>query len=65
MFQVGEWTWELILCLPDVLVYTGEVDEAILQGVKRPWGFFFCVLGIQKREIDEVGEVMFQEGEWQ
>jgi hypothetical protein len=49
MFQVGEWHWELIICLLDVLKCDiGEVDEAIFQGVERPREIIFCILGIQK-----------------
>jgi hypothetical protein len=43
---------------------TGVVEEAMILGVERPFDLIFCILGIQKSELDEVAEVMFQEGEW-
>jgi hypothetical protein len=47
MFQVGEWPWDLIICLLYVLVKEfGEVDEAMFQGVERPCVRIFCILGI-------------------
>jgi hypothetical protein len=31
-----------------------EVDEVMIQGVKRPWELFFCFLGIENSELVEV-----------
>jgi hypothetical protein len=54
MFYVGEWPLELIMCLLDVLKNDfGEVDEAMLEGV-RPNEFIFCILSIEKSDLDEV-----------
>jgi hypothetical protein len=41
MFQVGEWPWELLICLSDALENIGEVDEAMFQGVERPCELIF------------------------
>jgi hypothetical protein len=32
----------------------GEDDEAMFQGVERPFKIIFCILGIEKRDFDEV-----------
>jgi hypothetical protein len=37
----------------------GEVDEAMFQGVKMPCEHIFCMLGIEKSDLDEVALVMF------
>jgi hypothetical protein len=40
--------WELIICLLDVLKNDfGEVDEAMFQGVERPYEHMFCIQGIE------------------
>jgi hypothetical protein len=37
------------ICLLDILKNDfGEVDEAIFQGVERPWEFISCILGFKK-----------------
>jgi hypothetical protein len=41
-----------------------EVDEEMFQGVERPCEIICCILGIQKSDLDEVVEVMFQVGKW-
>jgi hypothetical protein len=38
--------------------------KGCFNGVERPYKLIFCILRIQKSEIDEVAEVMFQVGEW-
>jgi hypothetical protein len=48
MFQIGKWSWELIICLLDVLkCVVVDVDEAMFQCVERPYEIFFSLLGIQ------------------
>jgi hypothetical protein len=42
----------------------GEVEEAIFQDVEIPCQIIFCFQGIQKSEMDEFSEVMFQVCEW-
>jgi hypothetical protein len=37
----------------------GEVEEAMIQGVERPYENIFCILGIEKSDMDEVAEVFF------
>jgi hypothetical protein len=32
----------------------GEVDKPIFQGVERPCEFFFCILGIEISDLNEV-----------
>jgi hypothetical protein len=34
------------------------------QGVERHCELIFCILGIQKCDLDELAEVMFQVGKW-
>jgi hypothetical protein len=36
----------------------------MFQGVERQCELMFCILGIEKSDIDEVGYVMFPIGEW-
>jgi hypothetical protein len=36
-----------------------EVDEAMFQGVERSCELIFCIVGIQKSDLDEVAELMF------
>jgi hypothetical protein len=31
-----------------------EVDEAMFQDIKRPCELIFCILGIEKSDLDEV-----------
>jgi hypothetical protein len=65
MFQVAEWPWQLIICLLDVLkCNNGEVDEAMFEGVERQCEEIFNILSIQKSDLDEVANVMFQLDEW-
>jgi hypothetical protein len=53
MFQVDEWTRDLIICPLDVLKKDfGEVVEAMFQGVERPCELIFCVLVIEKNDFD-------------
>jgi hypothetical protein len=52
---LGEWTLELIIGLLDVLKNDfGEVDEGMFQGVERPCEIIFCILVIEKSDLDEV-----------
>jgi hypothetical protein len=52
---VGEWSWEIINCLLKVLKNDFcEVDEAIYQGVERPYEHIFCILCSEKSVSDEV-----------
>jgi hypothetical protein len=47
MFLVGEWPWELIICLLDVLKNDfAKFDEAMFPGVERPCEMFSFILGI-------------------
>jgi hypothetical protein len=32
----------------------GEDDDAMFQNVERPWEPFFCILVIEKSDLDEV-----------
>jgi hypothetical protein len=41
-----------------------EVDEGIFECDERPCEIIFCFLGIQKSELVEVAEVLFQVGGW-
>jgi hypothetical protein len=46
---------ELIICLLDVLKNDfREGDEAMFQCVERPCERIFCILDIEKRNLDEV-----------
>jgi hypothetical protein len=64
MFHVGEWPWELIICLLDVLKWDfGESDEAVFRGDQRPCEIIIWILGIKKSDWDEVADVLFQIGE--
>jgi hypothetical protein len=47
------------MCILHILECEFEVEEAMLQGDERPCELIFCVLGIQKSDLDEVAEVMF------
>jgi hypothetical protein len=39
---------KLIICLLNVLKNDfGEVDEAMFEGVERPFELIFCILGIE------------------
>jgi hypothetical protein len=33
--------------------YFGEVDEVMLQGVERQCELIFCILGMEKSDLDE------------
>jgi hypothetical protein len=33
---------------------TGEVDEAVFQGLEKPCELIFCILGNEKSDLDEV-----------
>jgi hypothetical protein len=47
MFNVGEWSWKIIICLLDILKCDfREVEEAIFQGFERPFELIFYILGI-------------------
>jgi hypothetical protein len=62
MFHVGEWTWELIICLLEVLKNEFcELAEAMIQVVERPWELIFCITDIQKIELDNIAEVIFKQ----
>jgi hypothetical protein len=52
MFQVGEWVLELIICLLDV--FKNEFNESIFQGVERQCELIFCILVIEKSDLDEI-----------
>jgi hypothetical protein len=48
------------MCLQEVLKNDfGEVDEAMVQGVECPRGIIFCILGIEKSDLDEAAYVTF------
>jgi hypothetical protein len=38
--------------------------EVMIQGAERPCELVFCILGIQKSDLDDFAEVMFQIDEW-
>jgi hypothetical protein len=64
-FLVGKWTWDLIICLLDVLKCDfREVDEAMFESEKVHANSFSASLDIQKSDLDEFPEVMFQLGKW-
>jgi hypothetical protein len=49
MFSVGEWPWDLLVCVLDVLENNfNELNEALFQLVERSCEIYFCYLGIQK-----------------
>jgi hypothetical protein len=51
---------DLIICLQDVLKNDfGEVDEVMFKGVERRCEIIFCILGIEKSDLDDVAYVMF------
>jgi hypothetical protein len=55
MIQVAEWPIELLICLLDDLKNDfGEFDEAMFKGVKRLCELIFCILVIEKSDLDEV-----------
>jgi hypothetical protein len=55
MFEVGEWPWELIICLQDVLRNDFcEVDEVMFRGVEGLFGLIFYILCFEKSNVDEV-----------
>jgi hypothetical protein len=55
MFEVGEWPWELIICLLNFLKCDfGDFVEAIFHDVDRPFESIFYILGFQKSDLDEV-----------
>jgi hypothetical protein len=55
MFYVAKWSWEHIICILDVVKNDFcEVDEVMFQGVERPCELIFCILGIEKSDLDEV-----------
>jgi hypothetical protein len=61
IFQIGEWAWDLIICLlNDLKVDLGDVDEAMFHDVDRPFEYIFYIPGIQKSDLDEVAEVIFK-----
>jgi hypothetical protein len=42
------------MCLLEVLkIDFDEVGEAIIQGVERPCEHIFCILGIEKSDLDD------------
>jgi hypothetical protein len=52
MFKVGEWPWELNLPSARLKNDYGEVDEEIFQGVERQCEVIFCIMGIEKINLD-------------
>jgi hypothetical protein len=55
MLQVGEWTWELIICPLDILKNDFcEIDEAMFQGVELPLRTHVLYAGFRKKRLDEV-----------
>jgi hypothetical protein len=54
MFEVGEWYWEHIICILDVLKNNFDgVDEEIFQSVERICLLIFFILVIEKSDLDE------------
>jgi hypothetical protein len=53
-FYVGDWPWELIICLLEVLKNAFiEVDEAIFLSVKWHCENIFCMLDFENSDMDE------------
>jgi hypothetical protein len=60
MFEVDEWSWELIICLLKVFKCEyRDVNKAMFHNVERPFERVCYILGIPKSDFDEVAEVMF------
>jgi hypothetical protein len=60
MFQVGQWPWQPIICLLNVLKITfAYIDDAFIHDVERPFDRIFYILCIEKSNLDKVAEVMF------
>jgi hypothetical protein len=52
MFQVGEWPWEIIICLLDVVKCNfGEVHESMVQMFEKHWELIFCLLDISNNTL--------------
>jgi hypothetical protein len=50
VLNVGEWHWEHIICLLEVLKNDfRKVDETIFQRIDRPCELIFYILGIEKK----------------
>jgi hypothetical protein len=57
IFKVGEWAWEIIICLLNVLKWDfGDVDEAMIRDVEMLFKSIFYILGIKKNDLDKVAE---------
>jgi hypothetical protein len=60
LFYVGEWHWEMIIGVLNVLKCDfAEVDEVMFYDVERPFQSILCILYIQKSDLDEVAVVLF------
>jgi hypothetical protein len=65
MFQVEGWLSDLIISHLDHLKKDFvQVDEVMYQGSQRPCEQTFCILGIEKSDLDEVALVMFKVSLW-
>jgi hypothetical protein len=42
----------------------GDIDEAMIHDVKRPYEYIFCTLSFKSSDSDEFSQVMFYVGEW-
>jgi hypothetical protein len=60
MFQICEWASDLIECLLNVLKYNlGDVVKAKFHDVEMQSERILYILGLQKRDLDRVAEVIF------
>jgi hypothetical protein len=59
-FSIGEWPYELIICLEnDLKCDFGDADEALFHDVEKTFDRIFYILGIQKSVLDDVAEMIF------
>jgi hypothetical protein len=55
MFQVGEWIYELIISIVNVLKFdVGDLDESLFQDEEWPFQRIFYILGIEISDFKEV-----------
>jgi hypothetical protein len=53
-FSVGEWPWDIIICLlGDLKNDFVEFDETMLQGVEGSCELIFCIMGIEKSDLEK------------
>jgi hypothetical protein len=59
MFQIGQWPYQLTICLLLLKINFADFDEAMFHDVERAFERIFYILGIEKSYLDEVAVVMF------